>query len=153
MQVIEIRDQHKDGYLAFDLKDVLQCIDVVGNLMYWTIYSIEATCSTSQPHCEILVDGIASIEQEAASSPTGLRLGWGELCTLARDLEQTQNALIVGSIHSTPVRRAAIEELCKTCDVIIDAIDTTFWRVYSSRKEVIDTLQKTFRSVTVETLE
>jgi hypothetical protein len=106
MNGVEIHDMHPRGYLAFDLKEILECLkeDVLARA--WNIERVESTGSTAD-ELESIRSGVSVSGQRLFDLATGItQIIWG-----------TFSGRIPGE---------------GTDSLIIKAIDSTLWEVFGS---------------------
>jgi hypothetical protein len=89
---------------------------------------------------------ILSLEEEAASSPTGLAMSSDRIIEFARSLREFNDGIIVGYITQAPARSTA--DLRTAAEVVIEAFDSSYWRVYSRDGAMLDALRPRFADVT-----
>jgi hypothetical protein len=94
-------------------------------------------------------NNILDLEQEVSESPSGLCLNWNDLVSLARRLFQVINALLSGS--SAPIGAAAVSDLYAHSEIVLEAIDSSLWRVYARSDAIIEELKKAFNADEVTT--
>lgn len=141
-RIIEI-NRNTDGILDVDLIDILNVIEAEGDALSWTLYDLEATGD--------LGDGnkMLDLEQEVRDSPTGLRLNWSDLVSLARRLFQVTNATLAGS--GAPIAASGLSEVYAHSEIVLEAIDSSLWRVYAKSDSVIEKLKRAFNADEVTT--
>lgn len=141
-RIIEIK-KNTGGILDVDLIDILNVIEAEGATLTWTLFDLEATGD--------LGDGnnILDLEQEVRESPTGLCLNWNDLVSLARRLSQVINALLSSS--SAPIAAAAVSDLYAHSEIVLEAIDSSLWRVYARSDAIIERLKQAFNADEVTT--
>jgi hypothetical protein len=88
---------------------------------------------------------VVALGQRADDSPTGLRMSAAELRDLAARLEQLVDGIAVGYRGDPPVRDDP--DLRTSSAVVIEAIDSTLWRVYADDPTVIERVRRTYRDV------
>ena len=144
--IIEIKDRDAQGILAVDLPDLLDLLKPEGATLTWAILDLEATGDLGSGR------GILDLEQKISRSPTGLAMTWDDLRSLAQAFHQVINATVVAcqNLASVPTLvRGDSDSLYNSCEIVLEAIDSSLWRVYSKRPEVIRRLQASFRDVEV----
>jgi len=143
-EMIEIKDKNATGILAVELTHILDLLSPEGHNFSWVILDLEATGN--------LGDGknILDLEQEIQQSPKGLLVSWDKLISLSRCFFQVINAVIVGCKDSTSVPRLQPgEDFYKSSEIVLEAIDSSLWRIYVRDDGVLKRFQKTFRDVEV----
>ena len=88
---------------------------------------------------------VVAMEREAAESFTGLHLSASQLREFAAGLFQLIDGIIVGYRDSPPTR--VDPDLRESAEVVIEAIDSTFWRVYARDRGITDGLQHHYDDV------
>lgn len=88
---------------------------------------------------------LVGLEREAAESPTGLTLSATELRGFAAQLLQLIDGIVVGYREGPPTRLDS--DLRTSSEVVIEAIDSTLWRVYARDQAVIDGLRCNYDDV------
>lgn len=121
MNGVEIRDLHPNGYLSFDLKDILRCLhtDVIQRL--WRADSVECTGEASQP-LERLAEAESPISAE-------------ELIDIASRTDQVIWGTFKGHLPGESVSSLTIK-----------AIDSSLWEVFGD-STCLTKIQTHFRDV------
>lgn len=88
---------------------------------------------------------IVGLEQQAAESPSGLALSGTQLRDLAGGLTQVIDGIVAGHRGPPPTRSDA--DLRAAAEIVIEAVDSTFWRVYALDPAVIDRLRHGYDDV------
>lgn len=125
-----------DGYLNFDLRDLLQVLKPWGEELIWIVRHFDGR----GPALRRLADAQPLRDSE-------LRLSWIELQQFATDVEQTYDGVFAGMQDPSllPPGQLDVVGWAET-DIIIEAWDSTYWRVYSSNMAIIEALEKRFSS-------
>ena len=132
MPVIEIWDG-----ASVKLADVLAAVETADRLS-WTIMEFWAVARDDETN-------LVAFEQQAAASPTGLELSADELRSFSGQLLQFIDGIVVGYSGKPPNRSEA--DLRGASEIVIEAIDSTLWRVYARDSAVIDRLRSTYDDV------
>jgi hypothetical protein len=135
--------------LAFDLLDLLRLVAPEGAALAWAVQDLWATLHEPA----LLPDGRSYLEFEAAvrSAPAGVRLGWDELVALAQAFRQVIDGIFVGCRDPAAIPslgRGLTPQFYATCDLVLEASDSTLWRVYAREDAVLARLRGAFRDVT-----
>lgn len=93
---IRIKD-NENGFLSFDLIDVLQQLD--GSSLHWSILEIEASGDLGEGK------SILDLEETIEDSPRGLPISWDDLVALASKLHQVVWGLMIGSPDPAALRK------------------------------------------------
>jgi len=88
---------------------------------------------------------IAALEAQAHASPTGLELSGPQLREVAGRLHQLVDGIVVGFRGRPPLR--SDPDLRTSCEVVIEAVDSTFWRIYAAETTMLDRLRTDFDDV------
>ncbi|MBV8820258.1 MAG: hypothetical protein JO022_17995 [Acidobacteriaceae bacterium] len=135
-QRVEIYDA--EGHtLKFDMKEVLSALPSIADRLQWYVLDVEAV--GSGPNGEPIMD----FERSVASSEHGVKLSWEDLGKLAKNVEQTVNATLVGGSARQPPSLPLPSSYPAT--IVVEAIDSSLWAVSSPYTEVIESIQRSFR--------
>jgi len=138
MPAIEIHDKSETGGLAFCLRDILPCILPATGHLEWALLEIEATAIDES-------FDMLSLERQADGSPEGLDVSWSELVSLGERLFQLIDGIVVGFKGGRPSSDAT--DLRESCEIVIEAIDSSLWRVYAVDESIIACLSRRFDDV------
>lgn len=127
MYLIDIRDAN-EGYLSFDLKEILEAI-TIGAQLTWCIEFYEFVLIGTKD--EEVLRKIYEINNRQVNGT----VTWAFLLRMAEVFRQTCDCSIKG-VNSN-------------CRVNISAIDTTCWEVETDNLEIMNSLLRSFKSVTV----
>jgi hypothetical protein len=131
LPIIEIRDG-STVHLS-DLLDQVSATDLDWSVMeLWAVARDEDT-------------DVVALERQAAESPTGLAVSGEQLQDLAGRLTQFIDGIVAGYRGTPPVRSDA--DLRTAAEIVIEAIDSTLWRVYARNPAVIDRLRHVYDDV------
>jgi len=145
MNVIEIRDS-QNGALTVSLSGILSQLPPHSDNLHWAILSLEAIGNPSGNK------SLPEFESQIANSPQGLLVTWNELCELSEKFEEVIDVVIVGCESRGDIqRRQNDNELYSSCDVAIEAFDSSYWRVYSKHQDIIDRIEKSFKDTEIKT--
>lgn len=144
MPLIEIWDrgslhtEHGEtSQLAFDLRELLVQLPPDKKALNWSILGLWAVAQDDTD--------VGEIEARVDASPVGLRMTGAELWDLAGRLLQVIDGTIVAFSDSPPTRSDS--DLRESCEIVIEAIDSTLWRVYTRDPAVSNRLRQTFADV------
>jgi len=102
------------------LEELLDLVDT--KVLRWSILEIWAIAKDD-------ATDVLNLEQRCAASPTGLLVSGAELRLIALQLAQVIDGIFVGYEGDPPTRVTA--DLREDCEVVIEAIDSTLWRIYA----------------------
>ncbi len=120
MNGIRIKDMHPKGFLLFDLKDILSVVKTEVADSKWSCRDVEATTLRS-PHVE---------EYCKNSDLISCKL----LMEAAENTRQVVDGIFSASFNDSEWLR-------------IEAIDSTYWEVFSKSSEVLSKLKEQFNDV------
>ncbi len=138
--IIEIWDRRPDNprLLALDLVDLLALVAPEGRQLVWAILELEGE--------GVLPDD--RYRQEIEASPTGAVVNWDELVAIAHALKQVIWGVFVGCTDASAVPSLHPDaDLYNPSEIVIEAIDSTYWRVYARDDRVLQRLGAAFRDV------
>ena len=144
-EVLEIKDADRHGVLTVDLVRLLDLLGPEGEQLSWRILELEASGDLSR-----LGRTVQSLEIEVRNSKNGLPITWSDLVILARTLSQVINTKITGYRGElADSQSSGVQDLYNTCEIILEAIDSSLWRIYVRDRKVGDRLRAAFRDVSV----
>lgn len=144
--IIEIRDREEGDLVS--LKDLLAFFEHEGPNLIWSIQDLEAVGDPDKLKIDIL-----EIEEQAKESPQGFILTWQELVELAQAVTDIWNAWIVACREGDPIPKAIYSsEKIDQYEVVIEAFDSAFWRVYARDHTIIHRIAGEFHHVSVTML-
>lgn len=132
MPMIEIPDG-SDVHLAELLDHVAPTAD-----LHWSVLELWAVAQDE--HTDVI-----GLERQAANSETGLEVTEAELRELAGKLAQVIDGIVAG-YHGAPPSRSD-RDLRDTASIVIEAIDSTLWRVYAQDSAPLHRLRDRFNDV------
>ena len=141
MGVIEISDKTASGVLAFDLAELLDVLGPVGQTLWWGILELNATG-------DLGATNILDLEGEIARSRNGLIVSWEELRKLGHSVSQVVDGVFVGCRDSRdiPELRPGVN-IYAPSEVVLEAIDSSLWRVFSKDGAILDRFRSAFVNV------
>ncbi len=141
--VLSIHDARSDGRsMAFDLRDVLCALGDIPKDYRFVLKELDAT----GPRADEIAERLAS------AAPLGLLVSADELVEIAAGLDQTIDAEIVGypktidpsALTASDRDLAAFPTNCMALAIL--AIDSSYFEVYTKNVDIIEALERTFRS-------
>ena len=145
--IIEIKDTDSRGSLSVELKHILELLTPVGHQLSWAILDLYATGDLGEGK------NILDLEQKIQQSPEGLSTSWDELVSLSLGFFEIIDTVIVG--YKDPNYRPKlspnhrIEELYRSCEIVIELIDASLWSIYARDDEMIQRFQLAFHDVMI----
>ncbi len=147
--ILSIHDMAPQGFLAFDLKEVLVCLGSAVQDYVWLITELDCLGEGAQRLCE----------QVSRASGVGVVWTGLELLAASAMFSQTINATLIG----VPKETNASENLSdlghvelfpeSRAEVIIRAVDSSFFEVMTKNPDHVQALQARFKDVRVEETE
>jgi hypothetical protein len=145
MPLVEIWDQVAIGVEhgssskpGVELRDLLAALPTEKLALRWSIMELWAVTHDDRTD-------VAAIGARAAESSTGLEITGGDLLDLSHRLSQVIDAIVVAYDGSPPAR--SDNDLRASSAIVIEAIDSTLWRVYAKDASVTDRLSHAFADV------
>ena len=143
--IAEIRDSDARGFLTVELRDFLRVVEPEGRHLIWSILDLEARSDPDKFKANLL-----EIEQQVSQSPQGLILSWEELVEFADALIEVLDTVIVGCKDKKLIPRLVPgDEIFSTCEIGIEAFDSSLWRVYARDDKLLQKVQAAFQNVAV----
>lgn len=141
MNKIKIMDS-KNGFLTFDLYDLLKILEKKGSKYNWAIIDIYATAKNDSNL------NILDIEKRVNDSNEIFILTFSEIFELSRKLNQTIDGTIIASINKFPdFINKNNTDFEKDYDIVIQAIDSNHWTIYSDDSNILEEFVNSFENV------
>jgi hypothetical protein len=147
--VVTIHDMRPQGHqLSFDTKEVLVCLGPGIHSYLWAITDLDCTGEEAQPFCDAVEKG--------RRSGQALLISWDELFAACQKFGQTVEATIIGSPQKAYTTKVldVVSDLSlfpkSGAELIIRAIDSSFFEVITKRYAHVESLKKCFRDVREE---
>ena len=125
--------------LSFDLIDILIPIEKFCQSYEWAILDIYLT-SKYGSNLNVL-----ELEDKVNNNDLFV-LSFEELKHLAAKFNQLMDGKILGSKNKFPRKDYSEKDLELNADIIIEAVDSSYWTVYSKNKDLITILENTFKN-------
>jgi hypothetical protein len=143
--ILSIHDRSPDGVLSFDLKDILRCLGPSIHNYSWLITELDCTGEDTERICE-------SVEK---SSNKGLAISADDLLQVSQRILQTIDATIIGMRKKEPNSLnngfTDLEHFPHDdTELIIRAIDSSFFEVITKDEEHVQRLEKCFKNTRKE---
>lgn len=138
--LLEIYDKDEKGFLAFDLRDILVQLPNAAWTLEWSVLELDALPAAG---CELRV---SSVSETVAASQRGVTLKWSELESLANSVLQIIDGKFAAYRPGSdlPVKGANVYE---DSEYVIEAVDSTYWRVFSRDDAALGRLRKHFKEI------
>jgi hypothetical protein len=139
MSILQISALVENGAVAIVLSDILQEIDN-GASMYWSILWLDATVYLGSNY------SMLEIEHQINDSKKGLMISWEDLNVLSNKFYQIIDVIIIGCKDKSSLKcYDNNREMYTACDVGIEMIDSSYWKVFSKDQHLIDKLLAKFK--------
>ena len=160
--ILKIEDTNGLGYLSFDIANLLALVPEEGAKWSWRLFSIgEGTEITGGrlPFSDLTVGEFA---YSVDASEEGISLSWEMLNTFAATVHQTIWGTYIACQYAAyfPLLKSlyqddwgdiddASEEYYQLVEVAFQAIDSSYWLVYSKNDDFLQRITQTFHDVKV----
>lgn len=134
LRVLTIRDAF-DGFLTFDLRDIVDAIAKWGADLTWVLREVSGFGPGFEPH--------RSGTSEALPE---LILTWVDLVEFSHRVGQVYDGMFLGM--RDPECLAGVDDpACpwKYAEISVEAVDSTYWRVYARDSAIFAALRDRFR--------
>jgi hypothetical protein len=122
-----------------DFRDLLLALPAETLALEWAITEIGAIPVDDQ------LEDLVALEATIDESPTGVQFTGEALLALSGKLLQVIDAVVVGYRGSAPLR--SDPDLRRSAEIVIEAIDSTLWRVFALDDSVREHLERAFTDV------
>ena len=125
-----------NGHVSVRLPDVLEEIHS-GDQLHWSILYLWA------------IGDLGNVDQtEISHYDRGLIISWADLNRLAQNIYQTIDLVLIGDKNESFLHRYESDEIMhRTCHVVIEMIDSSYWEIFSVDNGLIDRLVKKFKQI------
>jgi hypothetical protein len=137
-ETIEIADQDPNGVLTVCLSDLLTLIGDVGPTLNWAILELEGVAT---------LHDMLALEEEISSAHRGKQIEWKSLVELAVSLDEVLDATVVAFKSQSVPDFQNWQQLPLVCDVVIEAIDSSAWRVSAHDPALINRIAGAYHRV------
>lgn len=141
MNKIKIMDG--DEFLSFDLVDILKCIRDRSIIYNWAITDLYCTSK----HESNL--NAKDLEEQVNSKENLFVIDFNSLMILSTKINQTIDGKFIASKTNFPKILPDSSKLEESFDIIIEAIDSSYWTVYSKDLIIIKLLMGKFKNTKV----
>lgn len=141
---VTIQDQNEARFLSFDLQEVLSVLPPVARAFSWRLLELHGEGKPTSG-----LDWF-ELQQQIETTREGVEYRWTQLTALASGIFQSYDLTLVGS-RDQSLRCELPIDLKKLHDfVLIEAVDSSYWKVTSDVPDVIDALATSFNETQVE---
>ena len=145
--------------LAFDISDLLGLISDEGPRLTWSIFPGGEGTFITGDFSGMGMDA-AEFWQKVDASETGIILPWSHLVAFAEAIQQTNDGTYIGCKDADTFTSLALLYLDEWCyvdraspayyeavEIVFQAIDSSFWLVYSRNDTVVQHIRNAFHDV------
>ncbi|MGE5196633.1 MAG: hypothetical protein ACM3JI_04825 [Anaerolineae bacterium] len=137
---IRILDK-KARIVTVELSDILEEINN-GDQFEWSLFYLQATGDLGKGK------SIPEFEQQIIGSEKGFFITWKELNNLSQKFWDLMDITVIGCKDKNLLRRYKNDqEMYKTCDIVIEMIDSGYWEVFSKDEQLINRLAEKFKEI------
>ncbi len=147
MPTIEISDQGQAA-LSFDLIDILTVIEPFSLGLEWYFMEFELGSFVGADQQNVRPSVIA-LWDRIQESKNGIRISWQELKDFARNVRQTDMALLLALRPGNEPPMEPLDLNSQQFDIVVQAVDFSFWAVTTRNDELIARLNDHFKSTQI----
>ena len=137
---LDISDE-QDGVLTVDLRRIIDALGMENvSRLHWRLFSLWAVGVLPGPQT------VLDYEEMAETSPCGAPLRWTEVLLLADSTDQIIDA-VFAAFESVPNVALKPDKLLKHATLVVEAHDSTYWRVNSRIPGHVESIRAAFREV------
>ena len=136
-QTIRIEDKDAKGVLI-GLPRILDVFEPEGGTMTWAMFDLWIIGNLGGGK------SVLDLEQESRTVPKGKCVAWRELRAFSEAVTQIIEGTFVGCTKSNTIPDRLTSEALQACDVVISAVDSSFWEVTVHEGHLMKRLQNTF---------
>ena len=127
--------------IPISVVNLITILEFIGGRSLW--WSMLHLWATSKESSELDVLDL----EEKTKDQFGYRLEWDKLLGIVNQLAQVNECTIVGvdSPESLPNRSLSLDDLRDFCEVVIEAVDSTYWEIYVKDEVLYQRLVKQFK--------
>jgi len=141
LSVLTIRDSSGE-FLSFDLRDILDVIATWGTELTWVLREVSGSGPAFEPH-----------SSETSETFPELTLTWVDLVEFSQRVGQIYDGMFSGM--RDPASLAGIdgsEFPWKNAEISLEAVDSSYWRVFARESEIFAALSARFRDTELRPL-
>lgn len=131
----------ENGVVSVQLHDILREVSN-GHLFTWSILCFDSMVDLGKDK------SILEFEKVINDSKKDSFITWEELNILSKKFHQIIDMVLLGCKDKNSLRRYEHDrDMCETCDIVIDMIDTSYWEVFSKDDHLINRLASKFKDI------
>lgn len=134
------------GLLSVSLKDILSCVEEPKDIT-WVILWFTAT---GKLKLELTADAESMIdfENKINQSENGLEVNWRSLESIANQVDQVIEFLLIGSDDSASLIRYKDDDtMHSTCEYSLELVDSSYWILYSKNLKFLTNVRNNLSGV------
>jgi len=139
-QTIRIADKDDRGILI-GLPRLLDILEPEGSQLSWAMFDLWITGLSEG-------ESVFDLEQKSRKVPKGICVSWRELQKFAETVTQVIEGVFVGCGYSDAIPDRADSDAVRECNVVIRAIDSSFWEITVDQDRLMRRLQDAFPTAT-----
>lgn len=140
MPTIEISDKNQQGSLSFDLHHMLREIEPFADKLDWYVVDFEPGLGFGRPDGDV-PSWVPSLYDAIKKGDGPIKVSWLTLKDFARNVVQTDVALLVGKREGSLPPNAPINPNDEQFEIVVQAVDSTFWAVTTADQALLARLR------------
>ena len=149
MPTLEIFDK-RNGFLSFDLGDLLEVIAPFASHLDWYVVQFEPAVLGRQDKAKGSPPSWVTELWQKSEAGVVQAVSWKRLKELSAHITQTMNALLVAIDPGTPALSSVLDPNDECYRLVIQAVDTSFWAVTTRDENVLQALRTRFNDVKLQ---
>lgn len=140
--MIRIDDKDADGFLGVHLPSLLDTLVDEGPRLTWVVQHLSTSGDLGSGK------SVLDLEKESRTPPYGIVIAWRELVDLAHRFAQVQDGVFAGCTDPNKLPRIdALDEPHRLCEVVLEAVDSSYWEIFARDDAILSRLRRQFNSV------
>jgi hypothetical protein len=141
-ELLRVADKDVHGFLAVDLLQLLNAVTESGPTLDWVLQELTLTGNLRGRWT------VQRLETASREPPYGLRLSWAETLGIAEMITQVQEGVVIGLRAGSEPPSLGVEARTGAAEVVLEAVDSSYWEVYAKDNRVAAAIRAQFRCVT-----
>lgn len=130
-----------DGFVSVKFTDILEEIHN-GSLFHWSILYLDARGKLGEGKSIVVFCDTIN------KSNKGLFIEWDEINSLSNKLFEIVDILMIGCKDENLLHRYENDQkMYETCDIVVEFVDSFYWRIFSMDENLINRLAKRFKDI------
>jgi hypothetical protein len=135
--ILKIKDEINKDILSVSLVQLLNCLKGLIASYGWTIYELDAIGQ------ENINYELGTFCDTINSSEFGYDISWDDLTKKSAQMSQIIDLILVGNHEKTePLKYTDDADWKLMQSIVIEIVDGSYWEIYTSNNEIIDTCKK-----------